>query len=484
METYNYYAGGAWHEPLSGDYFESHDPAIGRPWALIPNCDVRDVELAVSSAHTAFGEAGWQTTNAVDRGRMLRRIGDVVARNADRLGRVETRDNGKKLADITSALNGWLTDIYYYYGGLADKSEGSVIPVDTPGMLNITKHIPYGVVGGATAWNSPLLLAAWKIAPALVAGNTIVLKPSEFASASTLELMKVLEEADLPLGLINVVTGFCAQVGVPLVNHPLVRKISFTGSVPSGSAVAAAAAKQIKSVTMELGGKSPQIIFEDADIESALDSVVDGIFLSTGQSCSAGPRLLLHENIHYSFLDRLVEKTAALRIGEPMDIATDVGPISNGPHFERVLADIENSAAAGARLVFGGNSLDPDGRGGWYIEPTIFAGVTSDMRLAQHEVFGPVIALMRFRDEEEAVTIANGTDFGLDASIWTEDYRRALSLSDRIEAGTVYINSFNDSCASSPLGGCKQSGYGRENGIEGLREYMQVKSVWINSARN
>jgi len=484
METYHYYAGGKWHEPACGTYFDSHDPSTGQPWCQIPNCDARDVEHAVSAAQTAFADGGWSATSAVERGRLLRRIGDVVVRNAERLGQVETRDNGKKLADITGALNGWLTDIYYYYGGLADKFEGSVIPVDTPGMLNITKHVPYGVVGGITAWNSPLLLAAWKIAPALAAGNTIVLKPSEFASASTLELMKVLEEADLPPGLINVVTGYGAEVGAPLVDHPLVRKISFTGSVPGGSVVAAAAAKQIKNVTMELGGKSPQIIFDDADLDAALEGVIDGIFLSTGQSCSAGSRLLLHHDIHDQFLDRLVERTAALRIGDPMAGSTDVGPISNTPHFERVLADIESAAAEGARLVLGGNALDPDGRGGLYIEPTIFTDVTPEMRLAQHEVFGPVIAVMRFQDEDEAVTIANGTDFGLAASVWTENYRRALSLSDRIEAGAVYINSFNDSCASSPLGGCKQSGYGRENGFEGLREYTQIKSVWINSRRN
>jgi acyl-CoA reductase-like NAD-dependent aldehyde dehydrogenase len=311
----------------------------------------------------------------------------------------------------------------------------------------------------------------------------VVLKPSEFASASTLELMKAFEDADLPSGVINTVTGFGAEVGEPLVTHEQVRKVSFTGSVEGGARVAGLAARTIKPVTMELGGKSPQLVFDDARLEDTVHGVCGGIFPPAGQSCIAGSRLLLQSGIYDDFVEKLLEVTARAKLGDPNDASTNIGPIANKTHFERVLGHIERAGQSGATLACGGNAVNPDGAGGWFIEPTVFTDVTPDMPLAREEIFGPVLAVMRFDSEEEAVQIANDSDFGLAAGIWTEDHRRALDLANRLEAGTVYLNNYFDACTQSPVGGYKQSGYGRENGWEGMRDFFQTKSVWLSTAR-
>jgi aldehyde dehydrogenase (NAD+) len=483
METYAYYADNKWRQPASGEYFDSENPYSGETWARIPRCDEKDVNLAVQAAYRAYHEGPWGRMSPSERGEMVRRLGDAVARHADRLAEIETRDNGKRRVDIHPGLSGWLVDSFYYYAGMADKLEGSVIPTGRDEILNYTRHEPYGVVAAITAWNSPLLIAIWKIAPALAAGNTIVLKPSEFASASTLELMKAFEDADLPSGVINTVTGFGTEVGQPLVTHELVRKISFTGSVDGGARVAASAASSIKSVTMELGGKSPQLVFDDARLEDTVNGVCGGIFPPAGQSCIAGSRLLLQAGIYDAFVEKLLEVAARARLGDPNDAATSIGPIANRTHFERVLGHIERAKKSGATLACGGNAVNLDGVKGWFIEPTIFTGVTPQMPLAREEIFGPVLAVMRFETEEEAVEIANDSSFGLAAGIWTEDHRRALALANRLEAGTVYINNYFDACTQSPVGGYKQSGYGRENGWEGMRNFLQTKSVWLSSAR-
>jgi aldehyde dehydrogenase (NAD+) len=482
METYSYYADAKWLEPASGEYFDSENPYTGETWAQIPRCNDKDANLAVQAAYRAYHEGPWGRMNPSERGEMVRRLGDAVARHADRLAEIETRDNGKRRVDIHPGLSSWLIDSFYYYAGMADKLEGSVIPTGRGDILNYTRHEPYGVVSAITAWNSPLLIAIWKIAPALAAGNTVVLKPSEFASASTLELMKALEDADLPSGVINTVTGFGAEVGEPLVTHELVRKISFTGSVEGGARVAGLGAKTIKSVTMELGGKSPQLVFDDARLDDTVHGVCGGIFPPAGQSCIAGSRLLLQAGIYESFVEKLLEVAARARLGDPNDASSDIGPIANKIHFERVLSHIERAKQSGATLACGGNAVNPDGAGGWFIEPTIFTDVTPDMPLAREEIFGPVLAVMRFETEDEALQIANDSNFGLAAGIWTEDHRRALNLANRLEAGTVYLNNYFDACTQSPVGGYKQSGYGRENGWEGMRDFLQTKSVWLSTA--
>ncbi len=483
LETYGYYAGGQWLAPVCGDYIASEDPFRAEPWAQIPRCQAEDVDKAVRAAHDAFATGPWGRMSATDRGKMIRRLGAAMAAHADRLAEIETRDNGKRVVDILPGLTGGLVETFEYYAGIADKLQGAVIPTGQSGIFNYTKHEPFGVVACITAWNSPLLIATWKIAPALAAGNTVVLKSSEFASASTLELMKAFEDADLPPGVLNVVTGYGDEAGEALVNHPLVRKVSFTGSLQGGCKVAKIAARTVKSVTMELGGKSPQILFADADLDAAVKGVVGGIFPPAGQSCIAGSRLLVEAPVHDEVLDRIAQMARKARLGPPSDPRTHVGPIANRQHFERVLSHIESARDQGAQLVLGGNAAHPGGAKGWFIEPTIFADVTPDMPLAQDEIFGPVLAVLKFENDGEAIEIANGTIYGLAAGIWTEDYRRALTLADAISAGTIYINNYFNACPMSPVGGYGQSGYGRENGWDGLREFVQTKSVWLSTAR-
>ena len=406
MKTYQYYAAGTWHEPASGQWIDSENPALGEVWARIPDCNAEDVNRAVQAARQCFYHGPWSRMNASDRGRLLRRIGDVIVKTRPASGcGGKPRDNGKLAKNITPSLKSWQTDSFYYYAGMTDKLEGSLIPVDTPAMLNYMRWEPFGVCGLITAWNSPLGVLIWKLAPALAAGNAVVVKPSEHASVSTLELMDVLEEADLPPGLINVVTGYGSSTGEPLVDHPDVRMISFTGGVPGGRAVAASAARKVKPVVMELGGKSPQIVLEDADLELAVNGVVSGIFPVTGQSCISGSRALVHRSLLDAFSERLIEVSGKARIGDPNNPATHIGPIANRPHYEKVLRDIESAADSGARLLLDGRGKGPDQ--GYYIGPTIFTDVHNDMRLAQEEIFGPVIAILSFDDEEEAVRIAN-----------------------------------------------------------------------------
>jgi aldehyde dehydrogenase (NAD+) len=338
------------------------------------------------------------------------------------------------------------------------------------------------VVGAITPWNSPLLLAAWKLAPALAAGNTVVIKPSEFTSASTLEFVKLFEEAGFPPGVVNVVTGFGKDVGTPLVEHPLVKKIAFTGSDATGRAINELAAKTFKRVSLELGGKSPNIVFADAKIEDAVNGAVSGIFAATGQTCIAGSRLLLQESIHDAFVEKLLALAKTARMGDPMSLDTQVGPVTTRPQYEKVLGYIDIAKKEGAKLLLGGGAATrPECGKGWFVEPTVFAGVNNKMRIAQEEVFGPVLSVIKFKDDEEALAIANDVRFGLGSGVWTSDIGRAIRMSERIQAGTVWINTYRAVSYLSPFGGYKDSGLGRENGMDAMREYLQVKSVWINT---
>lgn len=477
--NWTFYAGGEFHEPASGAWMESFNPTTGKVWAHTPQCTNADVDKAVVAAQEAFENGPFSRMGAADRGRLLRRIADALRRNADALGLIETIDNGKNLQDIQSGLHGWLTDSFDYYAGLADKIEGAIIPVDVPNVFNYTRREPFGVVGCITAWNSPLLIAIWKISAAIAAGNTVVLKPSEFASISTLAMVEMLQEADLPPGLINVVTG-ASDTGTALVSHPLVRLISFTGGVRGGRAVAAQAGKHLKPVILELGGKSPQIVLEDADIELAARGIAAGIFPPAGQSCIAGSRVLVHQDLHDVLVARVIALTEKAVVGDPTSADTHVGPIANKPHFERVLNAIRAAKAEGATCALGGDSRKPDLCDGWFIEPTVFTEVTPDMIVAREEIFGPVLAVLSVRDDDEAIALANDSDFGLAAGIWSANSTRAMRLAHRIGAGTVYINNYFASAPQSPVGGYKASGYGRENGLEGLLAFTQTKSVWLD----
>jgi acyl-CoA reductase-like NAD-dependent aldehyde dehydrogenase len=478
LRKYQISIGGTWRDPHSGAWLESFDPSTGEPWALIPRCNAQDGAAAAEAAHAAFTAGAWPRLTATARGALLRRLGDLCAENAATLSATEIRDSGKRAAESLPQLQ-YLAEYFYYSAGLADKIEGAVIPLDRPAMFNYTRWEPYGVVAAITPWNSPLMLAAWKLAPALAAGNTVVLKPSEHASASTLELMALIERAGFPPGVVNVVTGLGQEVGEALVTHPRVTRISFTGSEFAGKRIAELAARDLKRVSLELGGKSPQVVFDDADLDDAVNGVLSGIFVSCGQSCVAGSRLLLQDTVYDRFLDRLVAAAGKARIGAASDPATQIGPIANRPQYDRILQHIAAARQDGATCVLGGGPSKRAGDKGWFIDPTIFTGVRSDMRLAREEVFGPVLAVIRFRDDDEAVRIANDCAYGLAAGVWTSNIRRAFDLAERIAAGTVYVNTYRHVAAQSPAGGYKQSGYGRENGVDAIKEFLQVKSVWI-----
>jgi aldehyde dehydrogenase (NAD+) len=376
----------------------------------------------------------------------------------------------------------YMAKYFYYYGGLADKIQGAVVPIDKPKVFNFIRYEPMGVVASITPWNSSLPLTAWKMAPALCAGNTMVCKPSEFTSASLLELAKLAVEAGLPPGVFNVVTGFGPEIGDPLVRHPDVSRIAFTGGDEAGRRIYMAAAENLKRVSLELGGKSPNIVFDDADLEQAVNGVIAGIFSATGQTCVAGSRLLLQESIHDEFVERLVKITKSAKAGNPTDPTSEIGPIATKPQFDKVMSYIDIANKEGARCVAGGHALSGPGYGGGqFVEPTVFVGVTNNMRIAQEEVFGPVLSILKFRDEEDAIRIANDIRFGLAAGVWTTSLHRAMLLSERLKAGTVWINNYRSTSYTTPFGGYKHSGVGREGGIEAVKEYMEAKSVWIST---
>jgi aldehyde dehydrogenase (NAD+) len=481
MGKFQMYIGGEWVDPAAGEWFESYNPFTGKPWALIPRGAAADAERAVEAAHAAFSGGRWPTLSPSARGALLRRLGDLVAEKAEELAAIEVQDNGKLLAEMLGQLR-YVPQWYYYYGGLADKIEGAVLPIDKPGVLNYTRHEPVGVVVAITPWNSPLLLASWKLAPALAAGCTIVLKPSEYTSASALEFVKLVAEAGFPKGVVNVVTGFGHEVGEPLVAHPKVAKIAFTGGEIGGQKVYEAAARGLKRVTLELGGKSPNIVFDDANLDNAVKGAVSGIFAATGQTCIAGSRLLVQESIHNAFMDRLVAFAGTAKMGDPSSLDTQVGPVTTRPQYEKILSYIDIAKGEGASCALGGGPASrPECGDGWFVEPTIFTGVTNDMRIAQEEVFGPVLSVIRFKDDDEAVAIANDILYGLAAGVWTESIRRAITVSQRLQAGTVWVNTYRAVSYMSPFGGYKRSGLGRENGREAIHEYLQTKSVWINT---
>ena len=478
MQTYQHYINGTWVAPASGQFFDSANPSNGENWAKIAHGNTDDVDAAVAAAKAAF-EGEWGECKPAVRGKLLYQLAELIERDLPRLAEIEVRDNGKLLSDVQAQIQ-YMTEWYRYYGGLADKIEGAVIPTEKDGVLNYTRYEPLGVVGLITPWNSPLLLLAWKLSTALAAGNAVVIKPSEFTSASTLEFMNLINEAGFPPGVVNVVTGFGAEVGATLVAHPDVAKIAFTGSSLSGRNIYQSAAGAIKHVTLELGGKSPNIVFEDANFEAAVMAAISGIFGATGQTCIAGSRLLLQNSIHDRFVERLIEVAKDARVGNPMSSDTHIGPITTPPQYQKVLDYIDIANQEGATCVLGGGpcAVD-DAPGGHFIQPTIFTGVNNKMRIAQEEVFGPVLSVIPFETEQESIAIGNDVEFGLAAGVWTENIGRAIRMSEKLRAGTVWINTYRAVSYASPFGGYKRSGIGRENGIDAIKQYMQVKSVWI-----
>jgi acyl-CoA reductase-like NAD-dependent aldehyde dehydrogenase len=479
LPTYGNYINGAEVPPTSGIYFATDDPYTNQPWARIARGNADDVDRAVAAARTALESGAWPRLTATQRGKLLRRLGDLLAEHAPRLAEIERRDNGKLAAEVTMQVR-YLADYVHYYAGLADKVQSEVIPTDKQGVFAYTKYEAKGVVAIITPWNSPLALTTWKLAPALAAGCTVVVKPSEFTSASMVELAKLFGEAGFPPGVVNVVTGFGQEVGEPLVTHPDVAHVGFTGGEVSGRKIYELAARSFKTVTLELGGKSPNIVFDDAAIDQAVKGVVSGIFAASGQTCIAGSRLLVQESIHDEFVQRLVDFMGSARMGDPALADTQIAPIATRPQFEKILGYIEIAKAEGAHCALGGKPwLAPSG--GLFVEPTIFTAVHNRMRIAQEEVFGPVLAVIPFKDENDAIAIANDVNYGLAAGVWTQNLHRAMLMTDKLKAGTVWVNNYRATSFTSPFGGYKRSGVGRESGTEAIKEYLHTKCVWIST---
>jgi acyl-CoA reductase-like NAD-dependent aldehyde dehydrogenase len=482
LKEYQTYIDGKWCGAASGKTFQTHDPYTGEPWALIPECDAKDVDRACEAAWRAFDKGPWAAMTQTARGKVLRRIAGLIEKHAEHLAQIEVRDNGKLMSEM-HAQTKYLPEWFYYYGGLADKIQGAVVPTDRPDHFTYILKEPVGVCAFITPWNSPLMLVGWKLAPALAAGCTVVIKPSEFTTASLLEFMKlVIEPAELPPGVINVVTGYGAVVGEPLVTHPKVAKVAFTGGSATGARVNELAAKTFKKVSLELGGKSPNIVFDDCILDDAVSGAISGIFAATGQTCIAGSRLLLQETIHDKFVDKLVAMAKQARLGDPSKLDTQVGPVTTPPQYQKILSYIDIAKGEGAKCVLGGGPASKEEGGGkYFVKPTIFTGVSNTMRIAQEEVFGPVLSVIKFKDEEEAVAIANDIAYGLGAGVWTQSLKRATTVSKRIRAGTVWVNTYRAVSFLMPFGGYKASGLGRENGAEAIEGYLQTKSVWINN---
>ena len=462
-------------EPVSGRSYDSVDPFSGAPWATAADGGEADVNLAVAAAGRALA-GPWGQLTGFGRARLMRRLAELIARDADRLAEFETRDTGKLLREMRGQL-GSIPDWFYYFSGLADKLEGSTIPADKPNFLVYTRREPAGVVAAIVPWNSPLLLLCWKLAPALAAGCTMVAKPSDYSPASAIALAGLVEEAGFPPGVFNVVSGFGPEVGKALAAHPGVDKIAFTGSTQVGAQVAKAAAANITGVLLELGGKSAHLVFPDADLDAASNGVVAGVFAATGQTCMAGSRLLVHRSVHDALVSKIVARAEAIKLGDPREAATEMGPLATGPQYHKVLSFFASAASEGAALATGGQAAGH--LGGYFVEPTVLTNVKPTMTVACEEVFGPVLAVTPFDTEEKAISLANDTRYGLAGAVWTKDIHRGHRVAHALRTGTVWINAYRVVGPDVPFGGFGASGLGRENGIEAVHEYTQTKAIWV-----
>lgn len=480
VTNYDLIVDGEYRKSTSDERIDVEFPYTGQKWASVPRGQKKDVDTAVESAHRAF-EDEWKNTMPSQRRTILHQIGDVLDEHYEELGRLETLQNGKLIREMEGQIQ-ILSEWYRYYAGLCETIEGDVISVENKGgnFFNYTQREPYGVVGAITPWNSPLLLTTFKLAPALAAGNTLVHKPSEYTPVSALRFAElVYEHTDLPGGVYNVVTGYGHEAGQALTEHDDVAKLTFTGSTATGRRIAEQAGGQLIPVSLELGGKSPNIIFSDADIDNAVNGVIKGIFAATGQTCVAGSRVFVETDTHDEFVDRLTDRTSEITLGNPLDYETEMGPVAFSDQWEKVRDYIDIGTSEGAEIAFGGEKPE-DLPGDLFMQPTILVDVDNGMQVAQEEIFGPVVSIMSFSDEEQAVELANETNYGLAAGVWTENMRRAHRLANEIDAGTIYLNEYRTISYRSPFGGYKDSGLGREQGMEGLNEYLQTKSIWMD----
>lgn len=467
------FIGGKWQNAQTGELIDSINPETEDRLTSIANAGSDDVARAVKAARTAFEASNWSAINPHQRTMALLRIADAVEANAEELAVLESLDNGMPLwystAGVTAVVNQ-----FRYYAGWPSKIFGSTNP-SSPDVLNFTLREPVGVCGQIIAWNVPLVMAAMKIANALACGNTVVLKPAELASFTTLRLAELIEQTDLPPGVVNIITGYGSSAGAAIAAHPDVDKIAFTGSTAVGKQIMRAAAENMKKVTLELGGKSPNIIFADADIDKALDFAVRSFCGNSGQVCSAGTRVLVHESLHDEVADRIANMASTYKVGSPFAADTKLGPLVSATQRERVMSYIEAGVEDGATLNYGGSRV---GEKGYFVEPTVFSNVDNSMKIAREEIFGPVVSIIPFKDDEDAIAKANDTTYGLAGAVWTRDISRAHHVVRKMKAGRVWINSYGDADPIMAFGGYKQSGLGREYGQESIEGYTQLKSVW------
>ena len=473
------FIGGKWADAASGKTFSTINPATGEALTTLAEADERDADAAVTAARKAFESGPWPEMSASDRGRLLWRIGDLIDKYNEEVGTLETLDNGKPIFESRQVDMPMVAEVFRYYAGWATKIHGETAPVKGP-YLNYTLREPIGVVAAIVPWNFPLLLASWKVAPALAAGNTVVLKPAPWTSLTALRLAEICQEAGLPEGVLNVVTGSTRELGRALVRHAGVDKIAFTGSTATGQEIMRESAATVKRVTLELGGKSANIVFADADLDAAVRGATIGIFYGKGEVCAAGSRLLVEKKIKDEFMQKLVERAKKMHPGDPLDPKTRFGALVSAEQMNKVLGYIEKGKAEGAQLVAGGERAHLGNGKGLFLQPTVFDGVSNEMTIAREEIFGPVLAVIEFIDVEEALRAANNNPYGLAAAVWTRDVAKAHRAARRLQAGTVWINTYNNYDPAAAFGGYKMSGYGRELSMHALEHYTELKNVWVN----
>ncbi len=479
IQDFKMYINGEWVASSSGKKIESLNPENNEVWATVPEADEKDVDKAVQSAQNAF-ENNWSKLHPRERAKYLRLIGEQLRANAEYLGKIETIDTGKLYRETKTQAN-YIAEYYDYFAGLADKVEGTVVPIDKPDMQVTTTRIPIGVVAAIIPWNSQMLLTAVKLAPALAMGNTVVIKASELAPVTLLEFGKLIEKTGIPKGVINIVTGLGEPCGKALTTHNLVEKIAFTGGPETAKHIVKNSAENLSQVSLELGGKSPVVVFNDADQENALNGITAGIFGASGQSCIAGSRLYLHVKIYDEFLKKLIDKAKKIKLGDPMEEDSQMGPLNSLKQLENIEKNIKTTIEQGGKIRCGGERSSISNKG-YYFPATIIECENHNLPVAENELFGPILSVMKFENEKEVIEKMNDNKYGLSSGVYTSNFARGLRVSKAIRAGIVFINTYRLISPMAPFGGLKDSGYGKEAGIESIKEYTRIKTTWYNSS--